>query len=86
MSQMEDIRDQQEGLAKLHFELSGAGVGGVFEDGRKQSAPLSEERLRTANENMDRLMTHLEKLSVAIENLNPSSSAANNVGPPPVGV
>ena len=44
MSKMEDIRDQQEALGKLHFELSGAGIG-VVVDGRKQPAPLSKERL-----------------------------------------
>ena len=73
MSQMEDIRDQQEGPGKLHFELSGAGIGGVV-DGRKQPAPLSKERLSTANDNMNRLMTHLEKLSLAIENLSPATN------------
>ena len=68
MPQMEDIRDQQEALAKLHFELSASGNY----DG-KQPAPLSKERLTTANDNMNRLMTRLEKLSFAIENLNSSS-------------
>ena len=73
MPQMEDIRDQQEALAKLHFELSASGIGGV-DDGKRQPAPLSKERLTTANDNMNRLMTHLEKLSFAIENLNSSSN------------
>ena len=73
MSQMEDIRDQQEALGKLHFELSGAGIGGVV-DNRKQPAPLSKERLSTANDNMNRLMTHLEKLSLAVENLSPATN------------
>jgi len=72
MSHMEDIRDQQEGLGKLHFELSGAGIGVVL-DGRKQPAPLSKERLSIANDNMNRLMTHLEKLSFAIESLSPAT-------------
>ena len=64
MEQMEGIRDQQESLAKLHFDL-----------GAKQdlSAPLSEEGIRGANDNMDRLMTHLERLSVAIGKLDPAS-------------
>jgi len=74
MSKMEDIRDQQEALGKLHFELSGAGIG-VVVDGRKQPAPLSKERLSVANDNMNRLMTDLEKLSLAIENLSPAISA-----------
>ena len=70
MPQMEDIRDQQEALAKLHFELSASGNY----DGKRQPAPLSKERLTTANDNMNRLMTRLEKLSFAIENLNSSSN------------
>ena len=51
MEQMERIRDQQENLAKLHFEL-----------GAKQDVftPLSEDGLRTANNNMDKLMERLE--------------------------
>lgn len=72
MSHMEDIRDQQEALGKLHFELSGAGIGVVL-DGRKQQAPLSHERLSIANDNMNRLMTHLEKLSLDIESLSPAT-------------
>ena len=72
MSHMEDIRDQQEALGKLHFELSGAGIGVVL-DGRKQQAPLSNERLSIANDNMNRIMTHLEKLSLAIESLSPAT-------------
>lgn len=66
MEQMERIRDQQESLAKLHFEL-----------GAKQepSAPLSEEGLRQSNENTDKLMERLERLSDAIGQLNPSSVA-----------
>lgn len=51
MEQMERIRDQQENLAKLHFEL------GAKQDVLK---PLSEEGLRTANDNMDKLMGRLE--------------------------
>ena len=73
MPQMEDIRDQQEALGKLHFELCGAGIG-VVVDGKKQPAPLSKERLSNANDNMNKLMTHLEKLSFAIENLSPATN------------
>ena len=80
MFQMEDIRDQQEALGKLHFELSGAGIGGVV-DGRKQAAPLSKERLHAANDNMNRLMTNLEKLSLAIENLSPATNPALCLSP-----
>lgn len=69
MEQMSSIRDQQESLAKLHFDL-----------GAKQdpSTPLSEEGLRAANENMDKLMGRLERLSVAIGQLNPANSADNS--------
>lgn len=66
MEQMSAIRDQQESLAKLHFEI------GARQD---PSAPLSEEGLHTASENMDKLMGRLEKLSVAIGQLNPSASS-----------
>lgn len=69
MEQMSAIRDQQESLAKLHFEL------GARQD---PSAPLSEEGLRSANDNMEKLMTRLEKLSVAIGQLNPASSSKNS--------
>ena len=34
--------------------------------------------MRTANENMDKLMGRLEKLSVAIGQLNPASSEKNS--------
>ena len=96
MEQMEGIRDQQESLARLHFELT-----------TKQdlSTPMSEDgrvllqctililvsviicthwpkgnrffvfyliAIRVANENMDRLMTRLQLLSLAIGQLNPS--------------
>ena len=69
MEQMSSIRDQQESLAKLHFDI-----------GAKQDvlAPLSEEGLRAQNENMDKLMGRLDKLSVAIGQLNPASSAKNS--------
>lgn len=66
MEQMEAIRDQQESLAKLHFDLGGM---------QDPFAPLSEEGLRSSNDNMDKLMNRLEKLSVAIGELNPAASA-----------
>ncbi len=65
MEQMESIRDQQESLAKLHFEL--ATRQEVF-------TPLSEDGLRASNENMDLLMSRLEKLSLAIGKLNPGNN------------
>eukprot|EP00094_Tigriopus_californicus_P003016 TCALIF_02905-PA protein Name:"Similar to Ccdc28b Coiled-coil domain-containing protein 28B (Mus musculus)" AED:0.00 eAED:0.00 QI:239/1/1/1/1/1/3/772/207 len=63
MEKMEKIRDQQESLAKLHFEL-----------GARQDifTPLSDDGLRTSNENMEKLMGRLEKLSMSIAQLNPS--------------
>ncbi len=65
MEQMEVIRDQQESLAKLHFEL-----------GARQEifTPLSEDGLRASNENMDLIMSRLEKLSIAIGRLNPAAA------------
>jgi len=68
MEEMESIRDQQERLAKLHFDLGGK---------QDFSAPLTEEGIRTANDNMDRLMSHLEKLSVSIGRLDPAKMHNN---------
>lgn len=59
MEQMTDIREQQERLAKLHFEL---GAGGDPMNG--SSANLN------AQENMTQLVAKLENLSVSIERLN----------------
>ena len=66
---MSSIRDQQESLAKLHFDI------GARQD---PSAPLSEEGLRAANDNLDRLMARLEKLSDDIGQLHPASSTKNS--------
>jgi len=65
MEEMEQIRDQQENLAKLHFDLAGK---------QDLSAPLNEEAIRTANDNMDRLMSDLERLSMAIGKLDPAAA------------
>ncbi len=67
MEQMQQIRDQQENLARLHFELGAR---------QEAFAPLSEDGLRWASENMDKLMERLEKLSVSIGQLNPAGAAA----------
>lgn len=69
MEKMEKIRDQQESLAKLHFEL-----------GARQDifTPLSDDGLRTSNENMEMLMERLEKLSMSIAQLNPSDNLAES--------
>ena len=65
---MQQIRDQQESLARLHFEL-----------GARQEArdPFSDDGLLRANESMDKLMEQLERLSMAIGQLNPSAAAAS---------
>nr|ACO12119.1 Coiled-coil domain-containing protein 28A [Lepeophtheirus salmonis]ACO12650.1 Coiled-coil domain-containing protein 28A [Lepeophtheirus salmonis] len=66
LDQMEHIRNQQESLARLHFEL--ASKGECF-------SPLSENGIRVANENMDKLMSRLETLSEYIEDLNPRNQS-----------
>jgi len=62
MEQMTDIREQQESLAKLHFELGSN--GGQFNNSNDLSA----------QENMARLVQKLENLSVSIEKLHSSNS------------
>ena len=59
MEQMTDIREQQERLAKLHFELAAGD-------------PLNASELN-AQENMTQLVTKLEQLSVSIEKLHSSN-------------
>lgn len=61
MEQMEAIREQQERLARMHFDLGAQ---------QELYAPLSDEGLRAGQENMDRLMGALEQLSLSIEGLN----------------
>lgn len=60
LQQMESVRDQQEALARLHFEL------GAQQDLHPQ---LSDDGLKLARENMSQLISSLEKLSMAIGNL-----------------
>ena len=97
MEQMEGIRDQQESLARLHFELTTKQdlSTPMSEDGRlflvctilitvqviiyiyilgkwKYIFVFYLQAIRVANENMDRLMTRLQLLSLAIGKLNPS--------------
>lgn len=65
MDQMTDIREQQEGLAKLHFEL---GAGGD---------PLNAAGDRNdlnAQANMTQLVAKLENLSMSIERLHSSNT------------
>ncbi|XP_059480814.1 coiled-coil domain-containing protein 28B isoform X2 [Neocloeon triangulifer] len=60
MEQMEAIREQQERLARMHFDLGAQ---------QELYAPLSDEGLRSGQENLDRLMGALEQLSLSIEQL-----------------
>lgn len=57
---MQGIREQQERLTRLHFDL------GAQQD---LFAPLSEEGLQANQENMQKLMGSLEQLSLSIEKL-----------------
>eukprot|EP00096_Caligus_rogercresseyi_P012106 TRINITY_DN4982_c0_g1_i1.p1 TRINITY_DN4982_c0_g1~~TRINITY_DN4982_c0_g1_i1.p1 ORF type:complete len:121 (-),score=56.03 TRINITY_DN4982_c0_g1_i1:203-565(-) len=66
LEQMEQIRDQQESLARLHFEITSKG---------DSVSPLSEKGIQRANENMEQLMSRLEKLSEHIGDLNPRSKS-----------
>ncbi|XP_050521799.1 uncharacterized protein LOC126894661 isoform X2 [Daktulosphaira vitifoliae] len=68
MEQMTAIREQQEHLAWLHFEL------GVRQDG---SSPLSEQGIINGSENMHSLMASLEQLSLSIEKLHSFSNSTS---------
>ncbi|RZF36199.1 hypothetical protein LSTR_LSTR008525 [Laodelphax striatellus] len=65
MEQMTGIREQQERLAKLHFELGAQ---------QELFTPLSAEGLSQGAENMTRLMASLERLSESIEKLHSFNS------------
>lgn len=65
MEEMTGIREQQERLAKLHFELGAQ---------QELYAPLSDEGLREGKQNMAALMSSLEQLSESIEKLHSFSS------------
>jgi len=60
LEQMESVRDQQEAIARRHFEL------GAEQD---LHPPLSDEGLAMASGNMSQLMGSLEQLSQAIGQL-----------------
>jgi len=62
---MDSVREQQEKLARLHFDL------GVQEESYN---PLSEEGRAVAKENMAKLMENLQQLSLSIEQLHSSAS------------
>lgn len=61
MDQMTKIREQQEALAKLHFELA-ASKEESLENGNDFNTNKSQE-------NMLKLMQSLEQLSISIEHL-----------------
>ena len=69
MEEMTGIREQQERLAKLHFELGAA---------QELYAPLSDEGLREGKQNMAALMSSLEQLSESIEKLHNFSSSRDS--------
>ncbi|KAJ8688257.1 hypothetical protein QAD02_024052 [Eretmocerus hayati] len=59
MEQMTEIREQQEKLAKLHFEI-----------GQRQDSHVTDQSgFRQSNSNMRNLLQRLEQLSVCIEQL-----------------
>lgn len=64
MEQMTDIREQQERLARLHFDL-GATISTT-------DPPLSAEGLKHSHTTMAQLVQRLEQLSVSIEKLHSS--------------
>ncbi|XP_064115717.1 putative uncharacterized protein DDB_G0279653 isoform X2 [Macrobrachium nipponense] len=66
LRQMEAIREQQERLARLHFDV------GAEQD---LHPPLSEEGLKTSHENMRTLMEKLAQLSESIERLHTNTSS-----------
>lgn len=67
MEQMTDIREQQERLARLHFELGAHSRVMMMSEGQD-----NEEM--TAQENMTKLVQKLEQLSVSIERLHSTNS------------
>lgn len=69
MEQMTAIREQQEHLAWLHFEL------GARQEG---STLLSEQGIAKGTENMHSLMASLEQLSLSIEKLHSFSNSTSD--------
>ncbi|XP_012692236.1 coiled-coil domain-containing protein 28A [Clupea harengus] len=63
IDQMEQVREMQEKLARLHFDLYGE-VDEMPEDQRKQACDT----------NMDKLLSNLEELSSSIQKLNLADS------------
>lgn len=80
MEQMTNIREQQERLAKLHFELGGAVHNMMMSEednagGAGGGGGFDNENETIAQENMKRLVKQLEQLSVSIEGLQGNSDA-----------
>lgn len=71
MDQMTNIREQQERLAKLHFELGGAVHNMMMSSDEEStnSSTAGNDSETIAQENMTRLVKQLEQLSVSIEGL-----------------
>ncbi|XP_060517335.1 uncharacterized protein LOC132696494 isoform X3 [Cylas formicarius] len=65
MEQMTNIREQQEKLAKLHFDLGGAAT----------APSLNDENLKSSQNTMSQLIQRLEQLSVSIEALHSNNSS-----------
>lgn len=79
---MDEVREQQEQLARMHFNLDqdatienaeGAGAGNPT-GSKASSSGISDE-------NMDSLLTRLHSLSQAIQNLHPEASVSQNATP-----
>lgn len=64
MEQMTNIREQQEKLAKLHFDLGAAAA----------VPSLNDENLERSQNTMSQLIQRLEQLSVSIEGLHNNTS------------
>ncbi|KAL8584349.1 hypothetical protein ACOMHN_031969 [Nucella lapillus] len=62
---MDEVREQQERLARLHFELD------VLQDIHRLG---TEEARTTANENLSKLVDQLHNLSMSIQTLQPGST------------
>lgn len=77
MDQMTKIREQQESLAKLHFELAAA-----EEDSLEHGKEFNTSR---AQENMLQLMQRLEQLSISIEQLQTSHNGLWDLDKVPTG-
>lgn len=63
MEQMTDIREQQESLAKLHFELGSSG-----------GDPFNNKSDLNVQENMSKLVEKLENCAASIEKLHSSNT------------